>query len=223
MSHARPASPARQRIADVAQRLAAVQNASQSRKMHGYEELLGKITQTQESLMAALEQTEGAARKREQVRDAQLEKLRVRSEALEDELAKERGVRGELESRLEAAEGGLARLARSSASLRDDMDTERNVKDEMENTMMKLLEGLCARVQRDIATERSDREDVESMMLNLIEDACQRLEGHRPDDSDIRAKLGGGRSGGNGGGSVGGSGGVIRMIDTGTRVVGQRE
>ena len=133
------------------------------------------------------------------------------------------GVRGELESRLEAAEGGLARLARSSASLRDDMDTERNVKDEMENTMMKLLEGLCARVQRDIATERSDREDVESMMLNLIEDACQRLEGHRPDDSDIRAKLGGGRSGGNGGGSVGGSGGVIRMIDTGTRVVGQRE
>ena len=66
MSHARPASPARQRIADVAQRLAAVQNASQSRKMHGYEELLGKITQTQESLMAALEQTEGAARKRDE-------------------------------------------------------------------------------------------------------------------------------------------------------------
>ncbi len=53
---------------------------------------------------------------------------------------------------------------------------ERKVREETENTMLKMLEDMCTRLQAEIQNERSDREATEETLLKLLEETCSRVE-----------------------------------------------
>ena len=170
MSNKRPPSPARQRIEQAQQRLHQVVKVSSTRRAQGQDELLTRVQKNSDTI------EELSAKMEDDGQGEVLEEVQGQVETLRADLANERAQRGEAEARLDVAESSLARLGGEMSELRAAMETEKKVKEEMENTMMKLLEGLCARVQTEIKEERDEREEVESMMLKLLEDSLQNIE-----------------------------------------------
>lgn len=56
------------------------------------------------------------------------------------------------------------------------LQQEQKIREESENSLIRVLEDMCAKMQNEVAMERKDREGTEEIFLKLLEETCDRVQ-----------------------------------------------